>query len=102
MLTHLDLAGDGDEIDAIERVEEEFGVTLDKQAASSWRTAGDVYASLLRQLPEDLAQQPTTWLRFRKALCDPTADKPEDVEPETALLGPRIAWIDKILSFLAG
>lgn len=44
----LGLWGDGDEIAAIEEVEERFGVKLDTSTAASWLTVGDVFAALQR------------------------------------------------------
>jgi hypothetical protein len=44
MLKDLGLAGDGDEIDAVEDVEKEFGVKLD--IAPNWHTVGDIYHAL--------------------------------------------------------
>ena len=59
MLARLNLGGDGDEIEAIEQVEREFGIRLDVRDAPNWITVGDVYTSLLRALPEYLAKQPS-------------------------------------------
>jgi hypothetical protein len=80
------LGGDGDEIDAIRRVEECFGVTLDLSEAATWMTAGDVYQELRRALPADAAEQPDTWARFAMALAEETAD-PETIEPGSLLFG---------------
>jgi hypothetical protein len=70
------LAGDGDELAAIENVEDVFGVTLDDQDAPLWLTAGDVFASLLKALPPDPAADWTTWTRFAEALAMETGISP--------------------------
>jgi hypothetical protein len=94
------LGGDGDEIDAIRRVEACFGVTLDLSDAATWTTAGDVYQALRRALPADAAEQPDTWIRFAKALAEDTAD-PETIEPGSRLFdaaagAPTMALITAI------
>jgi len=89
MLAHLNLVGDGDEIDAIHDVEREFGVEVDKQDAPGWHTAGDLYASLQRALPDYLRKQPSTWPRFAWALCQTSDDDPALVDQGTRLLIPR-------------
>jgi hypothetical protein len=80
------LGGDGDEIDAIRRVEARFGVKLDVSDASTWKTAGDVYQALRRALPADEADRPEAWTRFAKALAEESAD-PESIERGSLLFG---------------
>ena len=82
------LAGDGDEIAAIENVEDVFGVTLDDQDAPLWLTAGDVFASLLKALPPDAAADPTTWRRFAEALAAETGIDPCLITNNSPLLLP--------------
>ena len=82
------LAGDGDEIAAIEHVEEVFGVAFDDQEARQWRTAGDVFASLLKALPPDAATDPGTWEGFAKALADETGIDPCLITKNSPLLLP--------------
>ena len=53
--------GDGDEIAAIEEVEERFGVKLDTSTAASWLRFGDVFAALQRALPPNEEQTAETW-----------------------------------------
>ena len=68
MLKTLGLGGDGDEVDAIEGVEREFGVTLDKSDAANWLTVGDVYLSLQHALPSEVANLRSTWARYYEVL----------------------------------
>jgi hypothetical protein len=82
------LAGDGDEIAAIEYVEELFGVTLDDQDAPQWRTAGDVFSSLLKALPTDAAIDPATWEVFAQALAFETGIDPCLITKNSPLLLP--------------
>ena len=56
-LEALGLWGDGDEIAAIEAVEEHFGVTLDTSDATNWHTVGDVFAALLRYCADNSAKR---------------------------------------------
>jgi hypothetical protein len=91
-LETLRLWGDGDEVDAVRSVEKRFGVKLDYSGAGDWFTAGDVYAELLRVLPEQTAQAPDTWAAFAEAICDPTGVDPLRVVPETRLIDRTGSW----------
>lgn len=82
------LAGDGDEIAAIECIEEAFRVALDDRDAPQWGTAGDVFASLLKALPPDAASDPATWERFAKALACESGIEPWRITTESPLLLP--------------
>jgi len=100
MLDCLGLGGDGDDIEAIEDVERDFGVRIDTSAAIKWRTVGDVYDALLLALPEYVQAQPNTWRRFSRAICRVTGDDPEAVRRETILIGKPwgvIAGIKRLL-----
>jgi len=89
----LGLWGDGDEIAAIEEVEDQFGVKLDTSTAASWSTVGDVFAALQRALPPSEAQTEETWLKFAKAIALETGVDPCQVRPTTLLLGARrFSW----------
>ena len=92
MLKTLNLVGDGDEIDAIENVERVFGVTLDKADSLHWRTAGDVFQSLLRALPVDDAAAADRWQRFAEAVSEETGADPSRVSPETTMIG--VPWVE--------
>ncbi|MBL8215412.1 MAG: acyl carrier protein [Bryobacterales bacterium] len=86
MLTSLGLGGDGDEIDAIEDVEREFGIALDKADAPHWLTVGDVYQSLLKALPEPARQDSIIWPRFCAAICQQTGADGTRVSAATLLI----------------
>ena len=87
----LGLASNSDEIAAIDEVEAEFGVTIDYADAPQWRTAGDLFQSLLAQLPEQ-ADDPEIWERFARALSQTTDTDPETILPETPLADEAQAW----------
>ena len=82
------LVGDGDEIAAIEKVEAVFDVNLDDQDAPSWFTAGDVFASLLKVMPPDSADDMATWTRFAGALTEETGIDPGLITKDSPLLLP--------------
>ena len=82
------LVGDGDEVAAIEDVEGEFGVALDKRDAALWLTAGDVFASLLKALPSDAATDSAAWERFGRSLCRETGMNPFLFSKNSPLLLP--------------
>jgi hypothetical protein len=84
----VELVGDGDEIAAIEEVEREFGVALPDEDAPHWRTAGDLFASLLEALPPEAAADPATWERFARALCWETGVDPLLISEASPLLLP--------------
>ncbi|HVZ29083.1 MAG TPA: hypothetical protein VG839_01730 [Asticcacaulis sp.] len=94
-LTSLELGGDGDEIYAIEEIEHCFGVELDKQDASQWRTVGDVFKSLRNALPPDRRDDPDVWQQFTEAISSETGVDPRLVGPDTELLGgiPIMEWL---------
>jgi hypothetical protein len=83
------LGGDGDEVAAIQEVEAAFGVRLDYGDAPNWRTAGDVYQSLLRALPTHEAAGPNLWDRFAEALTRETGVDPKSIQAESTLLAPE-------------
>jgi hypothetical protein len=80
------LAGDGDEIAAIENVEEAFGVTLDDKDAPDWRTAGDLFVSLLKVLPPHATGDATIWERFATALAWESGIDPQKIIRDSPLL----------------
>jgi len=90
----LGLGGDGDEVEAIRDVEQEFEVTLDKEDAPNWHTVGDVYSSLQRALPPELRNDPCTWQRFCKVLCKETGADSTLVDGGTRLLAP--AFVEQV------
>jgi len=88
MLAHLNLVGDGDELAAVASVEREFGVRIDTTDAAAWATVGNVFAALLRSIPEYDARQPSTWRRFCRALAEESEDEPGQIAESTRLLMP--------------
>jgi hypothetical protein len=102
-LASLGLGGDGDEIDVLAEVERTFGVRLDRSDAHNWRTAGDVYAALIRVLPGRPRPGPALWTRFAEALARETDVDARRVAPETLLLGKGdTAYILLIVVVLVG
>ena len=86
------LVGDGDEIAAIQDVEAEFGVRLDYDDARNWRTAGDVYRSLLKTAGDGVTDSADVWLRFATALCLETGIDPVTISRDSPLLQPPGFW----------
>lgn len=86
------LGGDGDEIFAIDDVERAFGVKLNYADASQWVTAGDVFASLQRALPEGERNRPDLWKRFAATLCEQTGVNPDDIRRDSPLLSESRFW----------
>jgi hypothetical protein len=100
-LERIGLGGDGDDVDAIQAVERHFDVTLDYGDAPTWRTAGDVFSSLLRALPAEQRQRDDLWPIFAAIMCDETGADASRVGPETLLLGLPLRvvvarWLDRV------
>ena len=93
---NVGLGGDGDEIAALQEVEEEFGVRLDYSGAHDWTTVGDVYAALLKQLSAQEAARPDVWDRFAKAICRETGISPSVISPESGLIAETGMWVSVI------
>lgn len=85
-LETLGLWGDGDELGALRDVERRFDVKLDYVGAGSWFTVGDVYADLLKVLPQPAVQSPDTWPAFAEAIAEETGVDPLRIAPETRLI----------------
>jgi hypothetical protein len=90
MLKSLGLGGDGDESDAIENVEREFGVCLDPTDAPNWSTVGDVYLSLLKVMPSHAKDDPSVWKRFCAAICRGSGADGTFVGERTQILAPTL------------
>lgn len=89
MLKSLGLGGDGDEIDAIEAVENAFSIRFDQSDANSWICVGDVFASLIRRLGSEPEQDRNLWRKFVAALGEGADLYPEEIsqiDPQTKLL----------------
>lgn len=87
MLVYLELGGDGDEIDAIEKVEAEFGIAFDADDWERFVTVGDVWAAVLKELRLSEEEAAPLWLRFAEAIAWETGVDPRQVGPETVLIG---------------
>lgn len=83
------LGGDGDEVAAIQDVEDAFGISLDYRDAPNWLTAGDVFASVKGQLSPEVAAEPDMWVRFSKILTQQSGIDPASIEPDSPLLLPH-------------
>jgi len=66
MLSSLGLGGDGDEVDAIERVGKRFGIAFDHSDYERFETVGDVWLALLDKLGEE--DEGHRWASFVEAL----------------------------------
>ena len=86
------LGGDGDEIFAVADVERAFSIKLDYGDAPHWLTAGDLFASVQRLLPEQQRGDPEVWERFVVALCRQTGVNPKAIEPNSPLLSQSHFW----------
>jgi hypothetical protein len=89
---NVGLGGDGDEICAVADVERAFGIKLDYADGPHWLTAGDLFASVERALPEEQRGDPEVWKRFAVALCGQTGANPEEIEPNSPLLSQSRFW----------
>ena len=85
------LGGDGDEIVAIDDIERAFSVKLNKTDAAQWHTAGDVFVSLCKALPADIADE-GLWSRFTEVLTDQTSVDPKAIEKDSPLLSQSRLW----------
>jgi hypothetical protein len=91
MLRGIGLGGDGDEVDAIERVEARFGILFDHAVCEAFATGGDVWRALLKEMRLDEADPAAgaAWATMVWALGDETLDEAQclEVGPETLLIG---------------
>jgi len=88
----LGLASNSDEFAVIEAVEAEFGVTIDYAQAPQWRTVGDLFGSLLAQMPAAQANDPGIWDRFTGALSETTDIDADAITSEMLLTDEAQAW----------
>lgn len=86
------LGGDGDEVAAIQDVEHLFDVTLDYADAPRWITAGDVFASLERELLKKGAPDPEAWTRFVACVASHTGIDAALIKPGSPLLAENRIW----------
>jgi hypothetical protein len=92
LIKTVGLVGDGDDLAALEEVEREFGVSLREEDAPHWRTAGDLFASLVRVLPADVAGDAATWTRFAQALCRENGTDPHLISEMSPLFLPDLGF----------
>ncbi len=85
MPASVGLAGDGDEVAAIEEAFARFGVPVSIDGAGNWITVGDVWSSLLRIKPL-VIKQPNAFQRFCASLCDETGVDPTGINESSRLL----------------
>ncbi len=100
-LETIGLGGDGDEVDAVRNLERHLGVSLDYGDASGWRTAGDVFLSLVNALPRHERDQEDLWATFTAIMCNETGADAAKVGADTLLLGLPLRvvlgrWVDRM------
>lgn len=96
-LESIGLGGDGDEVDAIARVEERFGIAFDIEDCERFVTVGDVWRALLGEAGMSEADAGPLWPAFVAALGEETLRKDDfdRVGLETTLLGPPLREVLK-------
>lgn len=72
MRASIGLGGDGDEVDAIERVEARFGITFDHKDCARFVTVGDVWRALREALGAGEAEAAPFWPDFVRLLGEET------------------------------
>ena len=94
-LKSIGLGGDGDEVDAIERVEKRFDIAFDHEDCERFDTVGDVWRALVKELRLSEAEAAPLWNDFVAELGDETLRKAEfgKVGLETTLLAPSLAQV---------
>jgi len=87
-MTSIGLGGDGDEVDAIERVQARFGIAFDFEDCEQFVTVGDVWRALLKELGKSEQQAAPLWSDFVRELGEETlaGDQFDAVGLETRLL----------------
>ena len=91
-VTSVGLAGDGDEISAIYDVESAFNIKFDYDEARNWITAGDLFASLKKNLSEKELADTRLWERFAYALSQETGVNPKSLSPQSPLILEGHPW----------
>ena len=91
MLESLLLVGDGDDVDAIRRVEEAFGIEFFHRDCALFVTVGDLWWTLLRELQVDETspEAEAAWPQMVWALGEETLSERQCLEVglETRLIG---------------
>ena len=100
-LETIGLGGDGDQVDAFLALEQHFGVSMDDSDVARWTTAGDVFAALIKALPEHERQREGLWSAFATIMCDETGADASRVGPNTLLLALPLSeifrrWLQRV------
>lgn len=77
MLESIGLGGDGDEVDAIRRVEARFGILFDYEDCERFVTVGQVWRALLKELGRSDAQAVHLWPELVRELGEETLREAE-------------------------
>jgi hypothetical protein len=93
-------AGTATRLTPIQAVERHFGVALNYGDAPSWRTAGDVFASLLMAFAADQRDRGDLWPIFAAIMCGETGADASRVGADTLLLALPLRvvvgkWFDR-------
>ena len=104
-LDTIGFGGDGDQVDAFFALEKHFGVSIDDRDCRRWLTAGDVFAALVRALPEYEREREGLWPAFAAIMCDETGADASRVRPDTLLIALPLSvvigrWLRKVLGKL--
>jgi hypothetical protein len=91
MRSTVGLGGDGDEVEAIERVEHEFGIVFDAADLERFTTVGDVWRALGGEVRRAGAKDEPDWTRFVQLLCEDSGADWRRIEEESPLLAPGVA-----------
>jgi hypothetical protein len=85
----IGLGGDGDEVDAIERVEARFGILFDHADCERFVTVGDVWRALVKELRVEETDAAASWPDFVQALGEETLapDDFDEIGFESTLMG---------------
>ena len=95
MLESIGLGGDGDEVDAVERVEAVFGIAFDHEDCQRFVTVGNVWDALRKELRVTEEEAAPLWPRFTEELSWETGVDPTQVRPATSLLAPAMPDVMK-------
>ena len=92
-LETIGFGGDGDQVGAFLALERHFGVSMDDSDVARWTTAGDVFAALIKALPEHESGREGLWSAFATIMCDETGADASRVGPDTLLLALPLSKI---------
>lgn len=95
MLPSLGLGGDGDEVEASEGVEREFGLAFAAADAERFVTVGDVWTALRAGMRLDDESAEPLWPRFAAAIGSVTDADPARIDKATRLLAEPLGQVLK-------